>query len=146
MGEKIYKKGESFETAKAFDRHVLWANDDTVFYAYAAGDKGIGYASSSPEDFVILPQPQRPGLKVGDIAKLRHSNGKARFTIKFIIDNDALVKGDDGTVKIIGLDSLEPVNWNITRIDWTDDTTWVVTITGTGKIPDWVGDTDHPLS
>jgi len=145
MGDKICKKGESFETAIKYNRRVLWANDLVVFYAY---DGGVTeqFSSAPPEDFVILPQPKRPGLKVGDRAKLAKSTGKTKFTIKHILEDKALLKGDDGSITTMDLDLLEPVNWNITRIDWDDDTTWRVTITGTGKIPDWMGETDHPLS
>jgi hypothetical protein len=150
LGDKIAKQGESFETATKLNRRVLWASDEVVFYAY--GDGTEGYSSAPPRDFVILPQPKRPGFKVGDVVHVVRSPHKTRYTILHIVDGKvalvqggpALAYGDD--LHILPLDQLEPAGWHITRIDWTDDTTWSVTITGTGKIPDWVGETDHPLS
>lgn len=151
MGDKICKKDESFETALKYNRRVLWANEVIVFYAY---DGGVTeqFSSAPPEDFVIMPQPKRPVLKVGDTVRLAHSVGKQRFRVLYLIDEYALIKDElatpqEGTLLQIELaELLEPIGWGITRIDWDDDTTWRVTITGTGKIPDWMGETDHPLS
>jgi len=151
MGDKICKKGEAFESSVKYNRRVLWANDEIVFYAY---DGGVTeqYSSAPPEDFVILPQPKRPGLQVGDTVKLRSTTGSYRLKILYIIDGYALVQDlgatpQEGTVLSIELlDQLVPLNWSLNRIDWLDDSTWSVTITGTGKIPDWAGNTDHPLS
>jgi len=151
MGDKIAKKGEAFESSIKFNRRVLWANDEIVFYVYDGGPTEQ-YSSAPPEDFMILPQPKRPGLKVGDAVRLAHSVGKQRFRVLYLIEEYALIKDElaspqEGTIIQIELaELLEPVGWNVNRIDWLDDSTWSVTITGTGKIPDWAGNTDHPLS